>query len=541
MPAPSWTGHTKTEAWMHDGGQGLRRREFLVGGAGAGLAVALPINYAALARASRLPMAKGGKFAHGVASGLPSTKGITLWTRVSDITKSAKLNLEIATDKNFRKLVDQQKVTADSKRDFTVHAPVKGLDPATEYFYRFDTGDKSSKVGKFRTLPPSDSKTPIRIGYLSCQSYEAGYYNAQAGLAKEKDLDLILFLGDYIYERHYYNGPADRADTTGANGDGDVQTLPEYRAKYRLGQSDKNLQALHEAYPFVSVWDDHEVEDNYAGDQQDSAEPDPSLENNGTPRRVPFGDRRKNAYKAFFEAMPRIQQKGNPNQIYGSMQLGGLVELFFTDQRQYRDPQPCNDVQLQACADDDNPARTMLGSKQKTWFKKALNGSKSPWKLWASEVMLMSVDASPGQHSNHDSWDGYGAERKEILEGFLAAGGKNLVALTGDIHTFFAGDLGTNGESTGQPVGVELVGGSATSFGLPEELGVPSSALAALAGADPHIKFFDFDKRGYAVVEASKKELTAEFKSVDTMTKGAKPVSLAKFQVNSGTPAVNQV
>jgi alkaline phosphatase D len=524
---------------MQDGTQGLRRREFLAGGAAAGLAVALPVNYAAIARAGRLPMAKGGKFAHGIASGVPSTKGITLWTRVSDITKSAKVSLEVATDKHFRHLVEEAKVKADSKQDFTVHAQVKGLDPATEYFYRFDTGNKSSKVGKFRTLPPSDSKTPIRIGFLSCQAYEAGYYNAQAGLAKEKDLDLVLFLGDYIYERHYYDGPADRADTTGVNGDGNVQTLDEYREKYRLGQSDKNLQALHAAYPFVSVWDDHEVEDNYAGDQQDSAQADPTLENNGTPRRVPFGERRKNGYKAFFEAMPRMPAKGDV--IYGSMQLGGLVELFFTDQRQYRDQQPCEDVQLQPCADDDNPARTMLGSTQKTWFKKALYGSKSSWKLWASELMLMSVDASPGQHANHDGWDGYGAERKEILEGFLGAGGDNLVALTGDIHTFFAGDLGTNGEATGQPVGVELVGGSATSFGLPEELGVPSSSLAALAGADPHIKFFDFDKRGYGVVEVSKKTLKAEFKAVDAMTPGAKPASLAKFEIDSGVPKLNQV
>ena len=144
---------------------------------------------------------------------------------------------------------------------------------------------------------------------LSCQSYTAGYYNAHAALAKEKDLDLIVCLGDYIYERHYYDGPADRVDTTGVNGDGNVQTLDEYRAKYRLGQSDKNLQAMHAAVPFVSVWDDHEVEDNYAGDQQDSAEPDPALENNGDPRRVPFGERRTNGYKAFFEAMPRMQPR----------------------------------------------------------------------------------------------------------------------------------------------------------------------------------------------------------------------------------------
>jgi alkaline phosphatase D len=517
---------------------GLSRRELLVAGGAGALTLAAPINYAALARASRLPMAKGAKFAHGVASGYPSQKGITLWTRVSDLTKSAQLTLEVATDKHFRKVVDTQKVKADSKRDFTVHAQVKKLKAGTEYFYRFDAGDKSSKVGQFRTLPPSNSKDPVRIGVLSCQSYDAGYYNAQAALAKEKDLDLILCLGDYIYERHYYDGPPDRVDRTGANGDGDVQTLAEYRAKYRLGQSDKNLQAMHAAYPFVSVWDDHEVEDNYAGTHPDSAEPDESLENNGVPRRVPFGERRSNGYKAFFEAMPRMQTRGDPTAIYGSMPIGGLVELFFTDQRQYRDQQPCNDVQLQGCPDDNTPGRTMLGSAQKTWFKGAVPKSKAAWKLWASEVMLMSLQTAPGNNANHDQWDGYGAERQEILDSFVAAGVQNFAALTGDIHTFFAGDLYTTGVQSGTKVGVELVGGSATSFGLPEETGIPSATLTALAPADPHIKYFDFDHRGYMVVEATKSELNAEFKAVDALTKGAKPVSLKKFRVASGDPTL---
>jgi alkaline phosphatase D len=298
---------------------------------------------------------------------------------------------------------------------------------------------------------------------------------------------------------------------------------------------------MHAAHPFVSVWDDHEVEDNYAGTHPDSAQPDESLENNGVPRRVPFGDRRANGYKAFFEAMPRIQTKGDPTAIYGSLQLGGIVELFLTDQRQYRDQQPCMDVQLQGCADDNTPGRTMLGSAQKAWFKSAVPKSKATWKLWGSEVMLMSLQTAPGNNANHDQWDGYGAERQEILDSFVAAGVKNLAALTGDIHTFFAGDLYTTGVESGTKVGVELVGGSATSFGLPEETGIPSSTLTALAPADPHIKYFDFDHRGYMVVEASKSELTAEFKAVDALTKGAKPVSLKKFRVASGDPTLQLV
>jgi phosphodiesterase/alkaline phosphatase D-like protein len=152
--------------------------------------------------------------------------------------------------------------------------------------------------------------------------------------------------------------------------------------------------------------------------------------------------------------------------------------------------------------------------------------------------MLMSLQASPGQNANHDSWDGYAAERQEILESLLAAGVDNFHALTGDIHTFFAGNMTTTGVESGTPVGAEFVGGSATSLGLPEQLGIPSETLAALAPADPHLKFFDFDRRGYMVVEASKKSLDVEFKSVDTQTKGAKPVSLKKFRVASGERTV---
>ncbi len=525
---------------MQDGRRGLRRREFLVGGAGAGIAVAGPLNYAALARSLRVPQATGGKFAHGIAAGAASTKGITLWTRVSELTKSSKLNLEVATDKGFRHLVDTREVVAEANRDFTVHAQVKGLKPFEQYFYRFATKSKESKVGQFRTLPPSDSKQKLKIGFYSCQDYESGYYNAQAGLAKE-DLDLILFLGDYIYEHRYYPGPDDRLDTLGANGDGDVQTLPEYRDKYRMYQEDKDLQAMHAAHAFFSIWDDHEVEDNYAGDEPDSAANDPNLENNNSyPRRVPFAERRANGYKAFFEAMPRIQVKGDKNRIYGSTRVGGLVELFFTDQRQFRDPQPCEDVQLQPCADSDTPGRAMLGTEQKNWFKKAVPKSKATWKILASQLMLMALDASPGQSANQDAWDGYGAERTEILQSFVDAGVENFAVLTGDIHTFFAGNLTTTGRESGTPIGVEFVGGSATSLGIPEALGIPPSTLAALAANDPHIKFFDFEHRGYGVLEVTKSKLKAEFKIVDALTKGAKPSSIATFEVASGTPQIQQ-
>ena len=528
---------------MSDMGGRLRRREFVIAGAGAGLTLAGagPLNYVALAKQRRVPLAKGGKFAHGVASGFPAPNGITLWTRVSELTSSSRLTLEVAKDKHFRHVVKRQEVIADAGKDYTVHTHVSKLKPAHEYYYRFHTKNKNSRVGRFRTLPPTDSNQPIRIGFYSCQSYEAGYYTALAGLAKEKDLDLVLCLGDYIYEHHYYDGPAARADRTGANKDGDVQTLAEYRQKYRFYQSDKHLQDLHAAYPFVVMWDDHEVEDNYAGNQPDSASTDPShLENNNKyPRRVPFGERRQNGYTAFQEAMPRI---GSTRQ-YGSIRLGKMAELFLTDERQYRDPQPCNDVQVQPCPDDLSAGRTFLGSTQKAWLKSALPASKAKWSLLASETMMMALDSTPGVHANQDQWDGYSAEREEILTDFLNKSVDNLVVLSGDIHTFIAGDLYTNGETSGKRIGTELVGGSATSFGLPEELKIPAATLESLRQAsDPHTIFANFEKRGYGVMTADKDKLVGEFKAVsDPMVPNGTVSSLAKFQVNSGTPQLHQI
>ena len=154
----------------------------------------------------------------------------------------------------------------------------------------------------------------------------------------------------------------------------------------------------------------------------------------------------------------------------------------------------------------------------------------------------MSLDLPKGQHVNPDQWDGYGAERKEILDHFVGSGVKNLAALTGDIHTFFAGDLTTNGQAEGTPVGVELVGGSVTSLGIPESLGVPSASLTAFAStADPHIKFYDFDHRGYCVITVDQNELTGEFMRCDAMEKGTKPVPLATFKVEDGVPKLNVV
>lgn len=262
-----------------------------------------------------------------------------------------------------------------------------------------------------------------------------------------------------------------------------------------------------------------------------------------TPRRAPFTKRRLNGYRAFFESMPRLRNKKSKNSIYGSLRLGGTAELFLTDQRQYRDPQACDDQLLASCAEEDQPGRTMLGADQKRWLKRAVPASNAKWKLWGSQVMMMALDLPLGKPVNPDQWDGYAAERQEILEHFHGAGVQNLAVLSGDIHTIFGGNLTTNGDITGTPVGVELNGGSVTSTGIPESVGIPGSSLQKLVQPnDPHITFVDFDHRGYGVVTATPDKLVGELKGVETVASPTSPVStLARFEVASGRPELIRI
>ena len=350
-----------------------------------------------------------------------------------------------------------------------------------------------------------------------------------------EDVDLVLCLGDYIYESRYESGV--RTDNTGINHDGHVETLPEYWEKYRLYKSDPDLKRMHAAHNFLCVWDDHEVEDNYA-DGNPSSNAEPGKTNDGFVRRVPFPEREQNGYQARFNYMPVLRFEGDRNRIYDQLQMGGLVDLLITDQRQYRDQQPCNDDVIFPCADEDGP-RTMLGDKQKAWFKGALASSRKTWKLWGSEVMLMGIGTAPGPDHGiiNDSWDGYQRERKELLDFILDNNVQNVVALTGDIHTFFAGTAGTTGDTvTGRAAVPEFVGGSATSPGLPEESGFPEQTFLTLAGLNPHITFSDFVNRGYGLVDVSATGLDCQLKKVQIQTRdsGASASTIASYHVPLG-------
>jgi len=460
-----------------------------------------------------------GTFAHGVASGHPAQTAATLWTRVEGIERSGRIELEVARDPGFSRVVAREKVRAAQVRDYVARTRIGGLEPGERYFYRFATAGADSPVGRFVTARPPDSREPVRMGFFSCQDYQAGFYSAHGGLAAEEDLDLIVSLGDYIYERTFYEGPAERRDTTGANGDAEVQTLPEYRAKYGLYRSDPHLQAMHASAGFMAIFDDHEVEDNWAGDEPGEATLD---------RRVAFLTRRRNALLAYREWMPfgRVACP-EPNRFYRSLRLGANAELLLLDTRQYRDDQPCNDRAFVPCPEAGEPGRTMLGPRQLAWVKDRLASSGATWKVLANQVMLMALDLPAGNPVNPDQWDGYAAEREELMRFVLDRGVRNVTAITGDIHTFFAGVVTTTGRVGGTPAATEFVGGSVTSLGIPETLGFPpgqESMTAAtlterLETQNPHIRFNDHAHRGYGVMECRPEELRCTFRAPTTTTR----------------------
>jgi len=519
----------------------LSRRSFLAG-AGAAGAVAVTGNWRSALGQAGSEIARGGRFAQSVASGQPTTNGITLWTKLSELQRPGTLQYEVSRDPGFGSVLARHGVEASVGSDFAITTRLESakLAPGEQYYYRFFTCDQTSPVGRFRTARPADSNEPIRIGFFSCQDYEPGFYTAHAGLAEEQDLDLVVCLGDYVYERSFDTSPR-RKDTTGANGDAEVQTLPEYRDKYRLYHSDPNLLRVRETHPLLVIWDDHEVEDNYAADR-----PGDATKN----ERVPFAERRVNGYRAYFEHMPRVREGASPDRIYGRTLLGRHCELMLLDERQYRSDQPCGDPNAVPCPESADPNRTMLGAEQKAWFTSALESSPATWKIVANQLMIMALDAEPTGNASftYDSWDGYKAERRELLEFIKSRSIKNVSFVTGDIHTFFAGDVAPSGRAglTDASVATEFVGGSISSEGIVDGRGggaAPVLALPADATVrvnNPHIKFSNQQFKGYGVLEAKPDELLVQFKSPQTtQAETSSMFTLARFRVERGTPQVD--
>jgi alkaline phosphatase D len=512
------------------------RRQFVVRAGTAAAAAILSPNALAAGLGSARPaaLARGGRFSEGVMSGEPGTKAITLWTRVADLQGKVGVDLEVATDHGFRHVVAHKRLSTSEAVNHNVKTRVTGLKAHEQYYYRFATATKDGPVGRFRTALPADSLQPVRFAFWSCQDYTHGYYNAHELLARE-DLDFVVCLGDYIYDETYHtvkDGTGVRDDKTGraqhAAGQAGIdyvraaETLSQYRDKYALYRSDASLRKVQARFPTVMLWDDHEVQDNYAGGEA----------NGGLPPNHHYSAKRKAAaYRAFFETMPYTPPK--PNRIYRRLAFGRTVDLIVMDQRQYRKDQPCGDAVAPLCADYNQP-RDFLGRTQMNWVKGQLSASQAAWKVLANEVMIMPTKVLGGNYFGFDSWQGYPQEREELLAHIRDHQIKDVVFVTGDIHTFVAGDVRTN-LGDGETVALEFVGGSITSSGLGEidlQAGngvvvkgndqnpkTDPALIAALRGINPWIDSADTDHHGYGRVVATKDAFDCQMVRLQTIKK----------------------
>jgi alkaline phosphatase D len=520
----------------------LSRRHFLYAGA-AGLWLPLDVREADARSQRKVPLAHAGTFPDGVLSGDPGPTAVTLWTRLAGQARNrVRVELEVASDAAFRHVVLRRRVPTTAARDHTVKVRVGGLGPDRRYFYRFATKTSHSDVGRTQTaLAPGSHRTP-KVGYFSCQDYSSGYFGAyQALLAL--DPDIVICGGDYIYDRVYdtdgYGGV--RTDRIGANHDSVARTLPDYRAKYRQARTDADLRELHRLVPMVAQWDDHEVTDNYVGTLDKSGADD------GDPRDVYDRARISSGHRAWHEYMPARGFRSNRDRTYRRLSLGSSVDLFMLDSRSYRQDQPCGGGSFNMCSDDS--PREYLGEAQLAWLKAGLKASTARWRLIGNQQMIMPFEVAPGEKVEVDSWQGYTHQRTDLLTHIQDQQISDVVFLTGDIHTFFAGEVLRDGR-TGPAVASELVGGSTTSPGtaqtlahtaggvLPPELIEPLSN-AGVPRVNPWMTYAETKLHGCALVELGSEETRARYlasRDVTTLA-GARDVSvIGDLRIAHGTP-----
>lgn len=510
----------------------ISRRRFLLGGASA-VALAACSNDSKRSAASP-PAARQvtvpttsppatplllSPFTLGVASGDPDATSVVLWTRLlGDLPRRQEVVWEVATDERFMQLVAAGVATATADDAHSLHVVADHLAPDTRYWYRFTADAHRSATGRTRTTPRGASRR-LRFAFASCQDWQDGFYTAHEHLAQE-DVDLVVWLGDYIYES------GNDAKGTRQHNSREAVTLDGYRARYALYKSDPHLQAVHARAPWFVIWDDHEVDNNYAGHAAE----------NGAPK-VDFETRKAAAYRAWWEHQPtRLPKPDGPSLVtYRSLRWGSLATFVGLDGRQYRDDQPCDrGSDLGAgCAERDDPSRTMLGRTQEVWVGKELRRSTSTWNVVANQTIFSpsGIPLGPTEVFNLDQWDGYPAARDRMLE--VLAKTSNPVIITGDIHASAVGDV-RRGDRV---VAVELVG-PAVSSSFPAQYAALFEAAADAAGA----AMVDARHNGYVVCDVTPDRFRARYRTVTTVKEPTSPVvTLSSWEISAGTPGVRHL
>ncbi|HEX4150169.1 MAG TPA: alkaline phosphatase D family protein, partial [Pirellulales bacterium] len=506
------------------------RRNFLA--AGGALAAWPLLASPADAVVRRQAKLKDYPFKLGVCSGDPAPDGFVLWTRLAPEpltgggmpADNVEVAWQVARDEQMSQVAASGTAVASPDLAHAVHVEVSGLEPDRQYYYRFTAAGEASPIGRARTAPPADSLPKrLRLAFASCQHYEQGYYTAYEHMARE-DLDLIIHLGDYIYEYEAKSKGVRR------HAGPECVTLDQYRTRHAQYKTDAHLQAAHAQCPWIVTWDDHEVENNWAG--VSAQKPDLTPEQ--------FLERRAAAFKAYYEHMPlrKAQMPQGPDaQLYRRIDFGRLAGFAMLDTRQYRTDQPCGDGHKPACDDVYDPRATLLGEAQEKWLYAALAASQTRWNVLAQQVMMARVDRTPGEAVVYsmDQWPGYEANRQRVLK-FLAEGRvANPVVLTGDIHSNWVNDLQVDSADRKSPiVGTEFVGTSISTGGDLGDGGKHPPDPADVKAENPFVKFYNME-RGYVACEITPERWTSHYRSVPYITRpGAPLVNRASFVVLDG-------
>ena len=495
----------------------------------------------ALLSGQRVGAGSGNPFTLGVASGEPAPDGFVLWTRLAvdplaadgrgGMREPVPVSWEVARDPTMRDVVRRGTAEANAHSAHCLHVEVRDLEPNRPYWYRFTGLGEQSVVGRARTTPaPGDGLERLRFAFASCSNWQLGYFSAYRHMAEEEP-DLVIFLGDYIYE--YTLSPASQGRIVRPHDGPTATDLAGYRNRYALYRTDPDLKALHAAAPCLVTWDDHEVENDYANQWSQDMRVDGQA----------FLARRAAAYQAYYEHMPlrpRPSAEAHSFRLYGRTTFGDLVTFSMLDGRQYRSKQPCEvppsrrgHVAPLSCSERLDARRTLLGQEQEEWLFEGFKRAETRWNVLAqgqlmAELRQKSFAGEVGFWT--DGWDGYPVARQRLLEAIAASRLANPVVIGGDIHSFWATDLKADFKDPRSPtLATEFVGTSITSDPPPHGL------IAALLPDNPHVRYFESRHRGYVLVELNRERMLVSFRVIsDRRDPKATLSTLKQFAVVNG-------
>jgi alkaline phosphatase D len=477
-------------------------------------------------------------FTLGVASGYPTPDGMVLWTRLAPSPlepgggmppEVIPVDWAIATDEHMHTVVQHGTDYATPEWSHSIHVEPSGLDPGRDYWYRFESGGDRSPIGRTRTAPTYGAPLDrLKLGVVCCQHYEQGYYTAYRHMLAD-NLDLIVHVGDYIYEGNsvkkvrHHNMPV-------------AFTLDDYRARHALYRTDKDLANAHAATPWLLIWDDHDVANDYANDVSEEDD-DPQL----------FLARRAAAYQAYYEHMPLPRwavPSGPAMRLYATRAFGDLASIVLLDQRQYRAPEACpplgraggHRVDESKCPELDDPNRTMLGGRQEAWVQGQLASSQTRWNLLAQGTLMGHNNEAPLPEHRYwtDAWNGYPAARERLMKFLSEKHISNPVVLSGDIHAFVVSGLHLKAADLDSPlVAPEFVASSITSDSVPE------SYFESARKNNPNLLTATGEHRGYVRLDITKDALHADLITIDTVKEpDSGRNTLVSYIVEAGKPAL---